>query len=308
MKKKVLITGAMGFIGTNLTKYYRENDFEVYGWDVFDCLDSSFEYFKVDMTCCEDIEQSLKTINPDYIIHCAGSANVSNSFIHPHNDFYSNVISLHNLLFSLQKLKMNKVKFVFLSSAAVYGNPKNRPINEDSELNPLSPYALHKVICEQMCEFFIRRYDFNIKIARIFSAYGVGLKKQIFWDMHTKLLNTKKLEMFGTGNESRDFIEIRDLVNAIFLISQTDSSHIVFNVANGIEISINYVAELFARNNGYNVGIIEFNGINRQGDPLNWVSDISRLSSIGYAPSISIDEGVADYCLWAKGMDVSDAK
>lgn len=201
---------------------------------------------------------------------------------------------------------MKHTRFVFLSSAAVYGNPESLPINENAPVKPLSPYAVHKAMCEQLCMYFIRNYGTDIKIARIFSAYGAGLRKQIFWDMYTKQLRTGRLDMFGTGDESRDYIHIDDAAQAIYLLAVKDSQEYIFNVANGEEVTIRKAAELFAECAGLGRDKIRFNGIRREGDPLNWRADITKLIELGYKQTVDLKAGLKDYFLWAQAQGKED--
>lgn len=247
-----------------------------------------------------EIEEELIKIRPDIIIHCAGSADVGKSVQNPAVDYEDNVTLTHNLLFAIHKCGLEKKRIVFLSSAGVYGNPKSLPITEDMPLNPISPYAVHKVMCEEMCKYFVANYDMNVKIARIFSAYGTGLKKQIFWDMHNKVVETGRLDMFGTGSESRDYIHVDDVVSALYLLATKKSHFTFFNIANGEEAAIRQVTEIFAKNEGVDKRNITFNGIVREGDPINWRADISRIKEIGYKQTVNIDEGIKDYCRWVK--------
>ena len=140
----------------------------------------------------------------------------------------------------------------------------------------------------------------DIKIARIFSAYGRGLKKQIFWDMHQKYMKTQKLEMFVSGLESRDYIPIDDLVRALYLIVTCDSPLTIYNVANGKDVTIRHATECFAECADIPKEKISFNGVVREGDPLNWRADISRLEELGYTQEMSLHEGISDYIGWVR--------
>ena len=215
--KKILITGSNGFIGHKLGLYFIKNGYEVLGWGRYESNDD-FQIINVNMSDVDAEKKALMDYMPDIIVHCAGSADVGKSIQNPEMDYIGNVTLTHNLLFAMHKLGMEKTRFIFLSSAGVYGNPKSLPITEDMELNPMSPYAVHKVMCEELCKYFVNNYEMDVKVARIFSAYGAGLKKQIFWDMYNKAkLGT--LPMFGTGNESRDYIHVDDVVQALYLIN-----------------------------------------------------------------------------------------
>ena len=296
MMNKVLITGASGFIGKKSALFFLNEGYDVIGWDVSPS-EGEFPIFEVDMTNKSVVTQTLIKHKPDIIIHCAGSSDVAMSVKYPDNDYVGNVTITHNLLFALHELKMEKVRIVYLSSAGVYGNPVQLPITEDMELNPVSPYAVHKVMCEELCKFMAQNYSMNVKVARIFSAFGKGLRKQIFWDMYNKS-KEGKLSMLGNGSESRDYIHIDDVVKAIFLLATTESEYLFFNVANGEEISIRTVTEKFAQLVGIEQEMITFSGHGREGDPINWRADISRLEGIGYKKSVEFSLGLKDYIEW----------
>ena len=299
---KIVITGANGFIGSALCKHFSNISFDVIQWIYGErfYVDHKSKVICLDMRDNRQIVEALLTFTPDIIIHCAGSADVAKSVCNPFEDFQGNVNVTHNLLFSVHTLKLDYIRFVFLSSAAVYGNPISLPIREDMPLNPLSPYAIHKVICEELCLYFNKNYGLNVKIGRIFSAYGTGLRKQIFWDMFQKYKNTGRLDMFGTGNESRDYIHIDDVVQSLYLLATSESNSLVYNIANGEEVTIRQAVELFADSIECNHNNISFNNIVREGDPLNWRADISEIEKLGYKKSVSMDNGLNLYVNWLK--------
>lgn len=296
---KVLVTGASGFIGNRVTLYFFNKGYETVGWNRSESY-NHFPITKVNMTDENAMITKLKEIKPDIIIHCAGSADVGKSVTDPVMDYHGNVTITHNLLFALHKLGLSKTRFIFLSSAGVYGNPIELPVTEDMPLNPLSPYAVHKVMCEELCKYFINNYGMNIKIARIFSAYGVGLRKQIFWDMFQKQLNTGRLDMFGTGKESRDYIHVDDVVQALYLIATTNTNDIIFNIANGKEVTIKEATNMFAKSMGIDISKITFDGIVREGDPLNWKADINKIKMLGYRQNVHMVDGLHEYATWAE--------
>ena len=149
-----------------------------------------------------------------------------------------------------------------------------------------------------ICEEFFRFFNIPTCSIRIFSAYGEGLNKQLFWDLFQKTKNGKEIVLFGTGRESRDFIYISDLVNAIELVainSCFEGENI--NVGNGEEVFIeDCVAEFYSLFK--NKVIYKFSGKNRPGDPNNWIADISILKRIGYKRNYSLRNGLQNYYQW----------
>ncbi len=304
MKKKVVITGVNGFIGSHMALKCSQNVYDVIGVDIDSTPKiNDINYYQLNLY--EDsIDDILKINEPYALIHCAGMADINYSVQHPDSDFVSNVVISRKIFYSVKNYSKHTI-VVFLSSAGVYGNPIQNPINESHKKNPISPYALHKMLVEDICEYFIRQYDIDIRILRIFSAYGVGLKKQIFWDMGQKIKLYNKLELFGTGEETRDFIYIDDLVCAIQIIMESKKSEkAVYNIANGIEISIRKVAEIFCEKSGFSTNLISFNQKNRIGNPINWCADIGKIRRLGYEPKIDIYNGIEKYIEWLKKIEV----
>lgn len=297
--KNVFITGCNGFVGNSLTNFYLQKGFRVWGIDLFENstkMNKNFVYIKKDLIK-DDLKSVFSNIPIDLFIHCAGNANVSISVENPKLDFDSNVVALNNVLLALKETN-RACKFIFLSSAAIYGNPVETPINEDMTVSPISPYGLHKAMGEEICKYFRRVNNMDINIVRIFSAYGVGLKKQLLWDMFVKYKNNGSLELFGTGKESRDFINIKDVINAIDSIIESSSEEYIYNIANGIEICIEEIAQIFSSNIKDKPNV-KFSNKSKQGDPLRWKADISKLKNIGYKQTVNIEEGIIEYINWA---------
>lgn len=291
--KKLLITGINGFIG-NAIKEYLEGKYVIYGIDV--CGEAIDNIYIIDMKSAE-LRNVLSEVQPDIIIHAAGGANVSQSVVQPQVDFENSVQIFYNLLESMRVINL-QAKLIFLSSAAVYGNAKDLPISESKELLPISPYGLHKKLCEEIGMYYKKHYGIKISILRIFSVYGPGLKKQLIWDMFQKYKNTGKIELFGTGEETRDYIYIDDLVKSIDIILNSTSENLFFNIANGKEITIREVAELFSKLIcGENR--VSFNNVVKEGDPRFWEADISNISKLGYVPSVDMEMGLKKYIEWA---------
>lgn len=303
MKKRVLITGGNGFIGSSVLKYFSGNKYEMYAWGNTDVVMNGIRVQSVNLNDKAEIAERLANIDPDIIVHCAGSANVNASVENPLKDFEGNVIITYNILLALSEINRNHIKFIYLSSSAVYGEPQVLPITEEHPLLPISPYALHKQLSEEICRYFISQYDMDIVILRIFSAYGPGLRKQIFWDMNEKIKKNHCLELYGTGEETRDFIYIDDLIRVIEIMVDTDNlKDRIFNVANGINVSVREIAEAYAALWGLDASYIKFSNISRQGNPIHWRADISKLESLGYEPSISLSEGIERYYKWVNNV------
>jgi dTDP-glucose 4,6-dehydratase/UDP-glucose 4-epimerase len=189
-------------------------------------------------------------------------------------------------------------KFINLGSAAVYGNPDELPVKESQTVHPVSPYGHHKLMAESICQEFYQFFDIATCSVRIFSAFGPGLKKQLFWDLYKKSLQSEEVVLYGTGNETRDFIYVEDLVRAlegIYLNGSFQGDAI--NIGRGIQISIKEAVATFYTCLNYK-GKVSFKGENRVGDPLNWVADISKIKSMNVHPKEDLTSGLRKYVAW----------
>jgi UDP-glucose 4-epimerase len=191
-------------------------------------------------------------------------------------------------------------RLIYLSSAAVYGNPEKLPIQETQSFNPISPYGFHKLMSEQLCMEFFKIYNLPTASARIFSAYGPGLRRQVLWDICQKALTQPALKLLGTGEESRDFIHGRDVAKAIYLLAEKAPCQAeVYNLANGVETTIRELAELVLDKIGQPIPL-EFDGSIRVGNPVNWQADINRLTQLGFAPEVPLERGINIYAQWCR--------
>ncbi len=294
---KILIIGSKGFIGTHAGHYFASKGWETYGADVaVDYANSN--YFLIDSSN-SDFTEVFNAQSFDVCLNCSGAASVPDSLVHTVRDFTLNTATVLKLVESIRKYQPD-CKFINLSSAAVYGNPTALPIQEDAALAPVSPYGFHKKMAEEIIQEYYQLFGINGCSLRVFSAYGPGLYKQLLWDLYRKTATEKQIMLSGSGNETRDFIHINDILQCIDLvIHKGDFKAGVYNVANGEQIAIKKIATLIAKEMNFK-GTLKFSGIERIGDPLYWVASIEKIKQLGYTPSIGIEQGVSNYIQWAK--------
>ncbi|MCF7560327.1 NAD-dependent epimerase/dehydratase family protein [Sabulilitoribacter multivorans] len=291
---KILIIGSKGFIGSHCYDHFKK-EHEVWQCDVVTDYVSN-NYYLVDATNA-DFNWIFESNKFDICINCSGAASVPNSIKNPQRDFTLNVINVYKQLDAIRKYNPN-CRYLNFSSAAVYGNPESLPIHEIAKTNPISPYGYHKKMAEDICHAFYSNYGVLSCSLRVFSAYGVGLQKQLFWDLNQKTLKTNKVELFGTGKESRDFIHIADVLQAIdCVILKSDFKADVINIASGKELFINDVVKIFYAFLDKEINY-KFLGKERLGDPSNWKADISKIESYGFKPKVDIYEGLKGYVKW----------
>lgn len=293
---KILVIGSRGFIGSHCVDYFSKDN-EVWGCDVvMDYNDSHYIWIgAVD----GELLGLFRGHKFDVCINCSGAANVPFSLSNPYNDFNLNTLNVFKLLEAI-RIHNKECKFITMSSAAVYGNPEQLPITTDMKMSPVSPYGFHKVFAENVCEEYTRFWGIKTCCVRIFSAYGPRLKKQLFWDMYNKFKDNDVIELWGTGKESRDFIYISDLVKAIDIVIKNCAFNAdKINLANGKQITIEEVADTFVKALKSEKKIY-FNGAERKGDPINWEADITDLTSWGYEPEVSLEQGIKEYIAWVE--------
>lgn len=298
---KVLILGSEGFIGRYLISFYVNKGYEVFGADIILTVPKGYTYIKLPRLTL-DLEEVFKN-EFDLCINAAGSGDVSYSINHPVADFEANTLDVVKFLDGLRRYSPG-CKYIHISSAAVYGNPRSLPVKETDELKPLSPYGWNKWISELVCKQFSAIYSIKTAIVRPFSVYGPGLRKQVFWDTYQKYLKSPhQVEMWGTGNETRDFIYIEDLVRAIDIIAENGALNgDIFNLASGIECSIKQVIDLLFSDFPDKPKVI-FNQNVRAGDPLFWKADIQKIKDVGFISKTTIDTGIKELATWLRNQN-----
>lgn len=308
--KKVLVTGAAGFLGSYIVREFAERRAAVLGVDLVKPeivpRHDGMAYQQLSLPSAE-FDRVLEDFRPDVFVHCAGRASVALSMEDPQADFTDSVGLTFQMLESLRR-KAPGCRFIFLSSAAVYGNPPSLPVTESHPIAPLSPYGFHKRQCELLVEEFARVFGLPALALRIFSAYGRGLRRQVIWDICERALKTNRLNLRGTGRESRDFIHARDVARAIVLLAErAPANGEVYNVAAGVESAIDEVAEALLGCLGLPIRA-EFDGVRPPGDPANWRADITRIRELGFTPAISLHEGLKEVAQWCRSIVTDGAK
>jgi len=292
---KILVIGSKGFIGSQICKYFA-NEHQVWEADIVEDKRDNYTVLSKQNT---DFDCLFNKTKYDVCINASGNGSVPISLNQPVFDFELNVTNTIKLLDAI-KIFCPECKFINLSSAAVYGNPASLPVTENMQTTPMSPYGWHKLYAEQLCKEYYYLYNLHTINLRLFSVYGEGLKKQIFWDTYQKSLSSTKIELFGSGKETRDFIYISDLVDAVnCVIHRGLFNGEAVNVASGIETTIKEAATVFCEFLDPNI-VVKFNNIVKPGDPFNWRADVSILQSWGFTSKTTINAGLENTTRWLK--------
>ncbi|MDR0606480.1 MAG: NAD-dependent epimerase/dehydratase family protein [Bacteroidales bacterium] len=291
----ILIIGSCGFIGSHLYGFFEKNHF-VYGVDLIHSTQNKFSLITNNL---DGLDKLFITHSFDVCINASGNGSVPVSMENPFLDFERNTHTVAKILELIRTLSPS-CKYINLSTAGVYGNPAKLPISETDKVSPISPYGFHKYCSELFCEEYFKIFGIKTVNLRLFSIYGEKLKKQLFWDIFQKTLVSEQIELYGTGNETRDFIYIKDLVSAIdCVIKHAAFNGNIINVASGKETAIKEAASIFCSYLGKNIEIT-FNQKTKQGDPVKWRADISILGTLGFTPHYTINEGLKYTAQWLK--------
>ncbi len=307
MGKSALVTGAAGFLGRYVSQHYSQQGWFVIGIDNVGAenapLSDLSTYYSLKLPDAI-LSELLHKHSPDVFIHCAGSASVNLSVSDPARDFYVNTVLTFEILNSL-RLYAPQCRFILLSSAAVYGNPRTLPVSELHPPAPLSPYGYHKWQCEQLCQEFAEVYGLKTASLRIFSAYGAGLRRQVLWDICRKVLVQKSLTLQGTGKESRDFIHALDIARAISIVNEkAPMTGEVYNLASSQEVTIRELSRMVLDTLHISIEPF-FDGVLPAGTPLNWKADISKINNLGFEISIPLEQGIKTFADWCRAEMMS---
>ncbi|WP_029520549.1 UDP-glucose 4-epimerase GalE [Persephonella sp. IF05-L8] len=294
---KILITGGAGYIGSHVVKQLGEKGYDVLTIDNLSTGHKEAVLYGrlevLDLSNKEKLKEVIKSFSPDAVMHFAASIEVAESVKNPLKYYRNNTANTLNLLEVLQEFGIDK--FIFSSTAAVYGEPENVPVKETEPLNPINPYGKSKVFVEKILEDMSNAYGFRYVSLRYFNVAGadpqgrIGQSYKNATHLITRALKTakgeyKKLYIFGTdyptpdGTAIRDYIHIEDLANAHivaleYLLNSGESS--VFNCGYGHGYSVREVVEAAKKVTGIDFPVEETD--RRPGDPAILVADNSKL-------------------------------
>jgi UDP-glucose 4-epimerase len=305
------ITGANGFIGRHLARTLADAGKAVHGIGHGAIPDAEWPRLGLQSWLNGEIDTTNLDIlarqsgPPSVIFHLAGGSSVGLSLAQPHEDFARTVVSTARLLEWLRR-SAPECRLIAASSAAVYGAHHTGPIAEGSETLPVSPYGHHKLMMEQLCRSFAVSYGLRSVMVRLFSVYGPGLRKQLLWDLGSRLrAGERTLTLGGTGAELRDWTHVRDAVRLLATIASMPRRE-SFQVINGgcsIGTSVAEAARSLVKSFGGGSEIaVQFTGVARPGDPFSLVADGASLSALPFSFDIPLSQGIADYVGWLKGQ------
>jgi len=310
MKKKILITGGAGFIGSHLCERYTSKGCTVV------CLDSflngslsnirpllnhkNFKLIKGDVRDFGLLEKIVSS-EVDTVIHLAAQIHVDRSIIEPSETFETNVLGTLNILELSRRYDVEKI--IYASSSEVYGSSQYVPMDEKHPLDPPHPYGASKLAADRMCHAHIRTYGTNISIARLFNTFGPRQKDTGYGGAISifvkRVLDGRPPIIYGDGKQSRDYLYIEDAVSAYEKILEYEKPlREPVNFGTGKDVTIisiaNKVIDILGKKKMKPVHVAP-----RPGEVQRLVADNRKARQLlGWAPKYDFDEGLKKFVDW----------
>ncbi len=297
---KTLITGGAGFIGSHLQDELIKRGHKVVVIDNLSTgkkenINKKAKFYKVDI-CSPKISKVFQKEKPEIVFHLAAIPRVPLSVKDPVKTSKANILGTINVFKACVDAKVKRV--IFASSSSVYGDQKKLPLKETMIPNPVSPYGLQKLVCEQFAKLFFQLYKLPIVCLRYFNVYGPRIDfnseySLVIGKFLKQKAQGKPLTIYGDGNQSRGFCYVDDVVRATILAAQSKKikGGEVINIGSEKSYTINYLAKLIG-------GPVKYLPP-RPGDVLHTRADITLAKKLlGWQPKISFEEGLKKTIEW----------
>jgi len=299
----VLVTGGAGFIGSNLVKLLKSKKHQV---KVIDNLSTGYkknlngldvEFIQGDICDEELVNHTCRAI--DVVFHLAASVGRQKSIDNPQKDIETNIAGTLNVLEAMRKNHVKRI--VYSSSAAIFGELVTSTINEEHPQNPDSPYGVSKLSAEKMILCYADLYDITSICLRYFNVYGVNQRYDAYGNVipifAQNVFSKKKFNIYGDGEQTRDFINVKDVAAANYLAAISDVKTGVYNVGCGTSITINTLAKLMKKITRIDIGIDYLE--KRPGDVLHCRADIGKAGNeLKFTPDTDFEQGLEEYLEW----------
>lgn len=303
MRKKALVTGSAGFIGSHLCEALVRLGWEIIGVDCFTDyyekvlkeknlanlrLKPNFTFLEKDLTK-DSLTTELKDV--DFVFHQAGQPGVRGSWGAKFNKYLQNNILATQYLLEVIK-DYDIKKFIFASSSSIYGNTGCLPMKESQLPQPYSPYGVSKLAAEQLCLLYHENYRVPTIALRYFTVYGPRQRPEMAISSFIKtILEGKPISIYGDGNQRRDFTYVEDIIQANLLAAESSLTGEVFNVGGGKPEKLIDVVRILEQILNKKV-LLSFS-TKRKGDVRDTFADISKIQeNLGFIPSYELEEGL----------------
>jgi nucleoside-diphosphate-sugar epimerase len=299
---RYLVTGAAGFIGSNLADTLVASGHEVVGIDSFtdyyDPAEKEENARGLEVQRLDLADGPLELDGVDGVFHLAAQAGVR-SF----GDVFP-VYARRNLLAThrvFEAAAAAGVRVVFASSSSIYGEAESYPTREDAVPQPVSPYGITKLACEHMAHAYARSFELDAVVLRYFTVYGPRQRPDMFFRrVCDALIAGSPFEIYGSGTQSRSFTEVGDVVAANIAAMEQAPAASIFNVGGGEEASMLEAIAILERVSGRRLEVAHVDAA--KGDVARTKADVTRIQqALGWQPSTGLDQGLARMWSWASG-------
>ena len=304
--KKALVTGGAGFIGSHLTEKLHQNNIEVLVVDnLLTGKKENLLSLDLENTIYADVgsEETLKIIknfNPDVCFHLAAQSSVVISVEDPLLDFEHNLLQPVQLIKTL--LETDCKQFIFTSSGGtIFGEPEVTPTSEDDYAGePASPYGLAKKKLNELIEAMLENETMSYSILNLSNVYGPRQDPHgeagVMSIFTGKLMNNETPTIYGDGKQTRDYVYVLDVVDALIKSAETDDN-LFLNIGTGVETSVNELVSILSQKISWD-GEPEY-APKREGELLRSVLNNERaMSQIGWEPKYTLDTGLDELISW----------
>ena len=297
---RYLVTGAAGFIGSQLLRALLEQGHDATGWDAYtEYYDPALKEENARDLPVSRLDLAADTLELDGfdgVFHLAGQPGVASFGAVFPVYVRQNVLASQRLF---EAAAAAGVRVVFASSSSIYGDAERYPTPEDTIPRPLSPYGITKLACEHLAGAYGSEFGLDVVTVRYFTIYGPRQRPDMaFTKMVSCLAKGRVFELYGDGSQSRSFTYVDDAVEATIAAMERASGGSVFNVGGGSEVSMLEAIETLGRIAGRPLEIVRH--ARREGDAARTAADTTRIrTELGWQPVTSFDEGLAAQWRWA---------
>ncbi len=303
---KALVSGGAGFIGSNIARLLLQEGHKVV---VLDNLSSGYrgnleglksvEFFEGDIRDADSVAKAIAGI--EVVFHLAASVGNTRSIEHPIIDSDINIMGTLQILEAARRVGVRKV--VFSSSAGIFGELKTLPICEDHPVEPDSPYGASKLGAEKLCLAYAKLFPLECACLRYFNVYGLNQRYDAYGNVIPifahRMIRGEAVVIFGDGEQTRDFINVKDVALANYQAAMAEGVSGAFNIGSCSRITINRLAELMFAVSGIRPEIRH--GPPRSGDVRHSLADISAArQAFGFQPQVGLEEGLTEYMEWMR--------
>lgn len=290
---KYLITGGAGFIGSAIANKLGSNCIVIDNLSTgkIKNLNNPEILIQGDILDKKFLGDVFAKYKPEKVIHLAAQVSVAKSIADPILDMDINIKGTINIFNACIENECRKI--VFASSVAVYGNPVTFPITEQEETKPINPYGITKLTTEHYAYYFYKQFDLDYSALRFANVYGPKQNSSgeggVIAIFVNNIRKNKTLTIFGNGLQTRDFIYVEDVADAVVKFANNKSIGI-FNVSTNIENSINNITTIL-RKNGYRINVVH--AASRPGDiERSWLDNTKIKKELNWTPRYDLETGL----------------